>query len=146
MAKKKDEGEKTPVRQSALEWYSGALGVLSPLRWHLNELVDSLETINRLKVALGETPMFQHKVEAAREACDAADRFLCTGTVSQSAVYPVCQQCGLGNLVEVRNERVEEGDDDVPESMRNLRLFFTGAKCEHCGRRPYGLFQNVEVS
>jgi hypothetical protein len=66
-------------RQKDIKWYSNALEVLSPLRWHLEELLDAAESHNRFANRTGYPSMIpERKIKAAREAQRAANEFFGT--------------------------------------------------------------------
>ena len=56
-------------------WYSEALEVLSPLRWHLNELTTEIESYNRFAAVMGKPPILVDKIKAAKEANEAVNEF-----------------------------------------------------------------------
>lgn len=60
-----------------LAWYSESIEVLSPLRWHLDELIEAMESHNRYAKRMGEPLLPEHKIAAAKAANDAADKFFC---------------------------------------------------------------------
>lgn len=57
-------------------WYAGAMDVLGPLRWHLNELIEEMESYNRFAKRIGDPLLRPDKVAAARKANDEADKVL----------------------------------------------------------------------
>jgi hypothetical protein len=57
------------------EWYSNAVEVLSPLRWHLNELVEVMESYNRFAERMNYPLLPKNKIEEAKEANNKADEF-----------------------------------------------------------------------
>ena len=65
-----DHGAKTTQT-----WYSEALEVLTPLRWHLDELVGAIEEYNGLARKINLRVIPEKKVVAAKEAMDKANRF-----------------------------------------------------------------------
>ena len=67
-----DRGDDKLVRQ---EWYAGAMEVLGPLRWHLNELLEAMEAHNRYARAVGAPLLPERKIEAAKKANRAADTY-----------------------------------------------------------------------
>jgi hypothetical protein len=56
-------------------WYSNALEVLGPLRWHLNELVEAMESHNRYAKAVDQPLLPERKIEAAKAANEAANKY-----------------------------------------------------------------------
>lgn len=56
-------------------WYSNALEVLNPLRWHLNELTNAMEDHNRYAKRLGHPLLPEAKIAAAKEANANVDSF-----------------------------------------------------------------------
>lgn len=56
-------------------WYSEALEVLQPLRWHLNELTTEIESYNRFAAVMGKPPILVNKIKAAKDANEAANKF-----------------------------------------------------------------------
>jgi hypothetical protein len=64
-----------PKEKKPSEWYSGALEVLGPLRWHLNELIEEMESYNRLAKAAGRPLLAEKKIVVAKEANDKADKY-----------------------------------------------------------------------
>lgn len=67
--------------QESLAWYQEAMGVLTPLRWHLNDLVEAMEAHNRYARRVGEPLLPETKIEAARAAGRKADEHFGAVTV-----------------------------------------------------------------
>ena len=61
--------------QPCSTWYSDALDVLNPLRWHIIELVEVMESHNRYAHQMGEPLLPVSKIEAAKAANAKADAF-----------------------------------------------------------------------
>jgi len=59
-----------------LVWYSDALEVLSPLRYHLNETIAQIESHNRAATRLGYMRVPKRRMEEAKTALDRAENFL----------------------------------------------------------------------
>ena len=66
---------KREIHRAVDAWYSSALEVLSPLRWHLNELVEAMESHNRYARRVGEPLLPVEKIEVAKKASEAANAF-----------------------------------------------------------------------
>jgi len=73
-------GDQEVVEPKA-NWYQEAFEVLSPLRWHLAEVVDSANTAN---ILLGRPVIPTRKVEAAEKANAEADEFFGFAAVKPS--------------------------------------------------------------
>jgi hypothetical protein len=58
------------------EWHSNALEVLQPLRYHLNEMIESIESYNRFALRLGYVPI-TCKLAEAKSAQEVAEKFFC---------------------------------------------------------------------
>jgi hypothetical protein len=56
-------------------WYSKALKVLSPLRYHINELVNEIESYNRFAKKVDYPLLSEKKLLAAKRARDKAENF-----------------------------------------------------------------------
>lgn len=76
-----NEGDRT-WETAARIWYSGALEVLQPLRWHIEELIQEMESYNRFAVRMNKlrpdnptTVLPVRKIEAAKEAQKIANDF-----------------------------------------------------------------------
>ena len=77
-SKKNSNTKRSGVAVDALvrpSWYSEALEVLSPLRWHINELIDAMESHNRFAQRLGLPLLPDAKIAAAKAANEAVDSF-----------------------------------------------------------------------
>lgn len=61
-------GDKDKAQVMSIGWYVDAIEVMSPLRWHLNELVESMESLNSFNKSLGQQPWAKDKIEAAKKA------------------------------------------------------------------------------
>lgn len=68
---------KSTPKHNDQAWYSDALDVLGPLRWHINELIEEMESHNRFCSAhMKNVPLLSHrKITAAKQANDTADKF-----------------------------------------------------------------------
>jgi hypothetical protein len=62
-------------RKKIQTWYSQALKLLSPLRYHVNELIEEIESYNRFAEKMGYPPLAEKKVLAAKRARDRAEKF-----------------------------------------------------------------------
>jgi hypothetical protein len=58
-------------------WYSEAVEVLLPLRWHLNELIEEIESHNRYAKSFGGAMISEAKIAAAKTANEEVDKFFC---------------------------------------------------------------------
>ncbi len=58
-------------------WRSEALEALQPLRWHVNELIEALESHNRWAKRAGRPTIPEGKILAAKEASAKAESFFC---------------------------------------------------------------------
>lgn len=56
-------------------WYRKALELLNPLRYHINELIEEIESYNRFAKKMGYPPLSKTKVLAAKRARDKAEKF-----------------------------------------------------------------------
>lgn len=56
-------------------WYSNALEVLSPLRWHINELIEEMESYNRFAKRMNYPILPERKIEDAKLANQKVDDF-----------------------------------------------------------------------
>lgn len=63
------------MESSDLEWYSRSLKVLQPLRYHLNDVVDLINSYNSFCSHAGQTPIPMARVEAAKVALELAEDF-----------------------------------------------------------------------
>jgi len=63
------------ILQKNQVWYCNALEVLNPLRWHIHELIQEIDSHNRLAVRLDYPTISLEKVNKAREAMGKAESF-----------------------------------------------------------------------
>lgn len=68
--------EKITVPMSSWVWQSEALEVLNPLRFHLDELIEAIESHNRYARAVGQPQLSEKKIAAAKAAAESANTFL----------------------------------------------------------------------
>jgi hypothetical protein len=68
-----------------LAWYSKSLDVLNPLRWHLNELIEEMESYNRYATILKRPTLSESKIQAAKAANEAANKFFSLNAAGQLA-------------------------------------------------------------
>jgi hypothetical protein len=64
----KDEAARLRARRWLAGWYSQALEVLGPLRWHIEELLKAAEDHNRAADRLDHIKFSEDKIVAARAA------------------------------------------------------------------------------
>lgn len=57
------------------EWYSKALEILSPLRWHIHQLTEALDVRNALLQSMGKELIVPDKLAAAKVANEAVNEF-----------------------------------------------------------------------
>ncbi len=60
---------------SNFEWYSRALEVLQPLRYHLNNIIDVIDSHNSFCYSAGQVPIQTARVSDARVALELAEDF-----------------------------------------------------------------------
>ena len=56
-------------------WYSGALEVLNPLRFHLHELIEAAESHNKAAKILNMPLISEQKIGAAKTALEEAEMY-----------------------------------------------------------------------
>lgn len=57
------------------EWYVDALEVLSPLRFHIDELITEIESYNRYASRMGHPLISRAKLAKAKEAQAISEKF-----------------------------------------------------------------------
>lgn len=68
------------MSDDSLAWYQNSLEVLSPLRFHLNEVLSQMDILITLHKVLGTPPPFSiQKYKEAQEALDKCERFFTHG-------------------------------------------------------------------
>jgi len=94
-------------------WYQDAFEVLSPLRWHLAEVVDSANTAN---ILLGRPVIPTKKVEAAEKANAKADEFF--GFSVAKSLKDAC--CASNSCTDVMMRAHALCPADMPHPARML--------------------------
>lgn len=69
-----------PIEELEITEYKEANDFLNPLRWHLQELIESMETLNRLEIACGHPPWALGKIESAKKLTKMVNDFCTLGT------------------------------------------------------------------
>lgn len=59
-------------------FYQDSLDVLSPLRYHLHELVLEMESYNRFAQRMNYPKLSEKKIDEAKKFLDVAELFFCT--------------------------------------------------------------------
>ena len=66
------------MKKSNQEWYATAFEKLSPLRYHIDELLEEMDSHNRVAKRLKIPGLSTKRITAAKKALEVAEEF-CTG-------------------------------------------------------------------
>jgi hypothetical protein len=101
--------------KEALSWYSNALEVLGPLRWHLHQLTERMRSHNLYSTALGQPLLPVKEIEEAEAANEAANDFFVDKNPIQRDVEPKIT-CDWSGFSWVWNYEQQKWLIDVMES------------------------------